>query len=123
MTNNRFMVDDAGTLIDIESRNTYDIVEEICPMINELSEENEHLKEFRDKVWELLREQSKLYQQLIEDRKGLYTKVMNERLHALQLFENSLHLYIAKKLVEELPTEPIGRCRCVIEPPRRDEFK
>ena len=54
----RFMVDDAGTLIDILTRDTYDYVDDVCPVLNklwkqtnrfakhnkELSEENEQLK-------------------------------------------------------------------------------
>lgn len=34
------MIDDAGTLIDMETRNTYDIVEEVCPILNE---QNKHI--------------------------------------------------------------------------------
>ena len=40
----RYMVDDAGTLIDIETRNTYDYVSEICPVLNELVTENKQIK-------------------------------------------------------------------------------
>ena len=40
----RYMVDDAGTLIDIETRNTYDYVDEICPVLNELVTENKQIK-------------------------------------------------------------------------------
>lgn len=46
------MVDDAGTLIDMETRDTYDYVEEVCPVLNkqeerirELEQENEWLKQ------------------------------------------------------------------------------
>ena len=38
------MIDDCGTLIDIETREMYDIVEEVCPVLNALHEENEHYK-------------------------------------------------------------------------------
>ena len=41
----RFIIDDAGTLIDIETRNTYDYVSEICPILNELDSENKTLKQ------------------------------------------------------------------------------
>ena len=41
----RYIVDDAGTLIDIETRNTYDYVSEICPILNELDSENKSLKQ------------------------------------------------------------------------------
>lgn len=30
----RYMVDDAGTLIDLHTRQTYDIVEELCTKLN-----------------------------------------------------------------------------------------
>ena len=48
----RFIVDDAGTLIDMESRTTYDYVSEVCPVLNkqeerirELEEENKQLRQ------------------------------------------------------------------------------
>ena len=48
----RFMVDDAGTLIDMETRDNYDYVEEVCPVLNEqdkrireLEEENKQLRQ------------------------------------------------------------------------------
>ena len=44
MTKKRFMVDDAGTLIDMQTRNTYDYVSEVCPLLNALNDENEQLK-------------------------------------------------------------------------------
>ena len=34
MTDKRFMVDDAGTLIDLVTRETYDIVEEVVDLLN-----------------------------------------------------------------------------------------
>ena len=37
MTKKRFMVDDAGTLIDMQTRNTYDYVSEVCPLLNALN--------------------------------------------------------------------------------------
>ena len=44
----RFIIDDAGTLIDIETRNTYDYVDEICPILNRyeaiLKTKNETIK-------------------------------------------------------------------------------
>ena len=41
----RYIIDDAGTLIDIETRNTYDYVSEICPILNKLNSENKSLKQ------------------------------------------------------------------------------
>jgi hypothetical protein len=44
----RYIIDDAGTLIDIETRNTYDYVSEICPVLNRydaiLKTKNETIK-------------------------------------------------------------------------------
>ena len=37
--NERFIVDDAGTLIDIETRNNYDYVSELLPLLNDLTNE------------------------------------------------------------------------------------
>ena len=38
-TNERFMVDDTGTLIDIETRNNYDYVSVVLPLLNDLTNE------------------------------------------------------------------------------------
>ena len=44
----RYMVDDAGTLIDMQTRNTYDYVSEVCPILNRydaiLKTKNETIK-------------------------------------------------------------------------------
>ena len=40
----RFMVDDAGTLIDMMTRETYDYVPDVCTVLNKLNEENEDNK-------------------------------------------------------------------------------
>ena len=42
---NRFIIDDAGTLIDMQTRNTYDYVSEICPILNKLDSENRQIKD------------------------------------------------------------------------------
>ena len=41
---NRFMVDDCGTLIDMESGDTYDYVSDVVDLLNRLVGENEQLK-------------------------------------------------------------------------------
>lgn len=41
----RYIIDDAGTLIDIETRNTYDYVSDVCPILNELVTENKQIKD------------------------------------------------------------------------------
>ena len=40
MTNKRFIVDDAGTLIDMQTRDTYDYVSDVCELLNGLHEIN-----------------------------------------------------------------------------------
>lgn len=40
----RFIVDDAGTLIDMQTRDTFDYVSDVCGFLNELHEENAKLK-------------------------------------------------------------------------------
>lgn len=41
----RFMVDDCGTLIDMNNRNTYDYVSDVCEILNDFNDENERLKQ------------------------------------------------------------------------------
>ena len=45
MTAKRFTIDDAGTLIDMQTRDTFDYVSDMCPLLNELHEENKELKQ------------------------------------------------------------------------------
>ena len=73
----RFMVDDCGTLIDMQTRDTFDYVSDVCDLLNDLqqevkdnehyhsevlrlykavSEENEQLKQFQDTVFVLINE-------------------------------------------------------------------
>ena len=40
----RFIVDTAGTLVDMVTRNTYDYVSEVCPLLNDIDSENTHVK-------------------------------------------------------------------------------
>ena len=40
----RFIVDTAGTLIDMETRNTYDYVSDVVGLLNGYDNENEQLK-------------------------------------------------------------------------------
>ena len=40
----RFIVDDAGTLIDMETRNTYDYVSDVVGLLNSLNDENKQLR-------------------------------------------------------------------------------
>ena len=43
----RFIIDDCGTLIDMQTRDMFDIVEEVCPLLNELHDINQELYDFR----------------------------------------------------------------------------
>ena len=51
-TNERFIVDTAGTLIDMETRNTYDYVSDVVDLLNELSEKNEYIKHLIKEAYE-----------------------------------------------------------------------
>lgn len=55
MTTERFMIDDAGTLIDMQTRDMFDIVEEVCPLLNELHEENERLRRCINTIYTIAR--------------------------------------------------------------------
>ena len=46
----QFIVDDAGTLIDMQTRDTFDYVSDVCSLLNKLSEENKELKETIDEL-------------------------------------------------------------------------
>lgn len=50
----RFIIDDAGTLIDIETREMYDIVEQVCPVMNDLNNEKTRLYEDNIRVKQLI---------------------------------------------------------------------
>ena len=45
MTEKRYIIDDAGTLIDMQTRETYDYVSDVCELLNNLNDENEQLKQ------------------------------------------------------------------------------
>ena len=46
----KYIVDDAGTLIDMETREMYDIVEEVCPILNKYVKENQELKKENEQL-------------------------------------------------------------------------
>ena len=43
--NKRFLIDDAGELIDLNNHKFIDYGDECCKLLNELSDENEQLKQ------------------------------------------------------------------------------
>ncbi|WP_458454383.1 hypothetical protein [Methanobrevibacter sp.] len=68
----QFIVDDCGTLIDIKTRNTYDYVSEVCPLLNEFANEilnlrakNTKLKLFFGNIIEDLEKQAKSKEPII----------------------------------------------------------
>ena len=53
MSNERFMVDDCGTLIDISTRDTFDYVSDTVDLLNRLNDENEQLKQELQRIYNL----------------------------------------------------------------------
>ena len=47
--NKRFLIDDAGELIDFDNHKFIDYGDECCKLLNELNDENEQLKQQKDK--------------------------------------------------------------------------
>lgn len=87
----RFICDDAGSLIDMEERKYYDIVEEVCPVLNALHEENtqfkEALKELKEigdyqanRIYELQNENEQLKNKIdvLEDDNETYHKSLEK---------------------------------------------
>lgn len=48
MTEKRFLIDDAGELIDFDNHKFIDYGDECCKLLNELSDENEQLRKEND---------------------------------------------------------------------------
>ena len=53
----RFLIGDAGELIDLNNHKFIDYGDECCKLLNELSEENEQLKQFKEKVFTLIEDE------------------------------------------------------------------
>jgi uncharacterized coiled-coil protein SlyX len=86
----RFIVDDAGTLIDMETRDTFDIVEEVCPLLNEQHETIQRLEaqlshleyqftEYRNKLKSLPKNEVKETLQKHYDKSKEYNHIDTER--------------------------------------------
>ena len=104
----RWIVDDAGTLIDMETRDMFDIVEEVCPLLNELSEENEQLKdalnqrtEQCDKYYEENEHYKSIFFEIVETAltdkncRELYCKGI------LNIFDKANSLNQAREMIKE----------------------
>ena len=48
--NKRFLIDDAGELIDLKNHKFIDYGDECCKLLNELSDENEQLKQYNTEL-------------------------------------------------------------------------
>jgi uncharacterized coiled-coil protein SlyX len=87
----RFIVDDAGTLIDIETRNTYDYVSDVCPLLNQL---NNEIKENED----IIDKQSDRIITLANEN----TKIQNTIAEAYQNERTSLGKSVLKQLIKQM---------------------
>jgi hypothetical protein len=87
----RYIIDDAGTLIDIETRNTYDYVSEICPLLNQLTNE---IKENED----IIDKQSDRIITLANEN----TKIQNTIKEAYQNERTSLGKSVLKQLIKQM---------------------
>ena len=67
MTAKRFMVDDAGTLIDMHTRDTFDYVSDVCDLLNEQHEENIELHIQND----FLKDENQHMKDLVNENKQL----------------------------------------------------
>ena len=99
-TNERFIVDDAGTLIDMETRNTYDYVSEVLPLLNGLTNEikiaQSVIQMKRQQISSLAksnREGAKKVQSLAKEKENLKDEVYEEMDNALtvlrELYEDT----------------------------------
>lgn len=87
----RFIVDDAGTLIDMQTRNTYDYVSDVCPLLNQL---NNKIKENED----IIDKQSDRIITLANEN----TKIQNTIKEAYQNERTSLGKSVLKQLIEQM---------------------
>ena len=67
-TNEQFIVDDAGTLIDMETRNTYDYVSEVVDLLNDLTNE------------------IKIARTVLDMNRGMISEIQNENYQLKKLF-------------------------------------
>ena len=79
----KWIVDDAGTLINMETRENYDYMEEVVDVLNKLSEENEQLKRkvnglkselsiWKEDANEHIKETNKLFEENKQLKKELF---------------------------------------------------
>ena len=64
------LIDDCGTLIDMQTRDTFDYVSDVCELLNELNDENKELKDKNSQLQETLAFRSNqlaLMERLVDD--------------------------------------------------------
>ena len=105
--NKRFLIDDAGELIDLENHKFIDYGDECCKLLNELSDENEQLKRsvqywyaehkrivnnYVDKIKEVEKENEQLKKENYE---------LHKRLGDFEPFEDHIKEITSKTSVKE----------------------
>lgn len=84
----RYIIDDAGTLIDIETRNTYDYVNEVCELLNELATKCSQLKneneELKQDIRELLNDKLLTELQMKCDKKQGHIVVLENKIRRMR---------------------------------------
>lgn len=73
----RFIVDDAGTLIDMQTRNTYDYVSEVCPLLNQMNRSIETYKAGNQTIQSRMREMVDVEFELLE--------IINKKLYDIEV--------------------------------------
>lgn len=68
----RFMVDDAGTLIDMHTRDTFDYVSDVCGLLNKLHEEVMDLRRENTKFKLTVSEIIEDMQKYVDDNQLIY---------------------------------------------------
>lgn len=97
----RFMVDDAGTLIDMHTRDIFDIVEEVCPLLNELHEENQELKRLVKVTVEDYTDLEQSFDLIDKENEQLQTK-NNAYIQDIEVFkEENTHLKLENEELKE----------------------
>ena len=94
-TNERFMIDDTGTLIDMETRNTYDYVSEVVDLLNDVTNElriaQSVIQMKREQISSLAksnREGVKKVQSLAKEKENLKDEVYEEMDNALTVLRD-----------------------------------
>lgn len=110
-SNNRYIVDDAGTLIDIQTRDTYDIFEEFIDVLNNLVRENEILKkrievfELNDNITNFECEVAKLttkQKNVLAAIQELEENIYFDKKQGIKKYPSHMVIYILNKIREEL---------------------